>query len=65
MKPILEPIDIFHNIIFVIIIAVIGVVLIYQALPKNNFCNQVANSTTFTPSDIIRCYPETKNYYIN
>jgi hypothetical protein len=65
MKPILEPIDIFHNIIFVILIAVIGVALIYQALPKNNFCNQVANSTTFTSSEIIRCYPETKSYYTN
>lgn len=64
-KPTLEALDIFHNIIFVILIAVIGVVLIYQALPVNNFCNQVANSTTFISSEIIKCYPETKNYYLS
>jgi hypothetical protein len=64
-KPTLEALDVVHNIIILGIMLYMGGYLIYQGLPVNNFCNQVANSTTFISSEIIKCYPETKNYYLS
>jgi hypothetical protein len=65
LKPTLETIDIIHNIIILGILLFIGIYLIYQGLPINNFCRQVANSTTFISSDIVQCYPDTKDYYLS
>lgn len=61
----IEAIDIFHNIIILGILFYLGGYLIYQALPSNNFCRTVANSTEFIKLDIIKCYPETKDYYLS
>lgn len=64
-KPTLEAIDVVHNIIILGIMLFMGVYLIYQGLPINNFCRQVSNSTEFTKLDIIKCYPDTKDYYLS
>jgi hypothetical protein len=64
-QPTLEAIDVVHNIIMLGIMLFMGGYFMYQGLPINNFCRQVANSTEFTKLDIIKCYPETKDYYLS
>jgi hypothetical protein len=64
-KPTLEAMDVVHNIILIGILLFMGVYLIYQGLPTNNFCRQVANSTELIKLDIMQCYPETKDYYLS
>jgi len=61
----LEAIDIIQNIMIIGILFYLGGYFIYQGLPINNFCRQVANSTEFNKFDIIKCYPDTKDYYLS
>jgi hypothetical protein len=64
-KPTLEALDVVHNIILIGILLYLGGYLIYQGLPTNNFCRQVANSTKLIKLDIVQCYPDTKDYYLS
>lgn len=57
---------IINNLIIITILIGIGIICINQAMPKTNYCNNIANSklnNINSSYSITYCYPDTKDYY--
>ena len=55
-----------NNLIIITLLFGIGIFCINQAMPKNNYCRNIANSKLEdinSSYSIPYCYPDTKNYY--